>query len=78
MASRSMPHRKNGSWTKVVIFISLYVLLLESLIEWALVLYLYAYRHVDSKMTPSLILAIVAVRVPIMVDWVFTDSDPDH
>lgn len=61
MAGRSMSHRRSGSWTKVVIFISLYVLLLESLIEWALVLYLYADRRVDSKMTPSLILAIVAV-----------------
>ncbi|PLB43151.1 hypothetical protein P170DRAFT_481102 [Aspergillus steynii IBT 23096] len=69
MASRSMSQRKSGSWTKVVIFISLYVLLLESLIEWALVLYLYADRRVDSKMTPSLILAIVAsfLTVPLVV-----------
>ncbi|KAH8430434.1 uncharacterized protein LDX57_008094 [Aspergillus melleus] len=69
MAGRSMSHKKSGSWTKVVIFVSLYVLLLESLIEWALALYLYAYRHVDSKMTPSLILALVAsfLTVPLVV-----------
>ncbi|KAA8647596.1 uncharacterized protein ATNIH1004_006290 [Aspergillus tanneri] len=61
--------RKGGSWTKVVLFISLYVSLLESLIEWALILYLYGHRQVDSKMTPSLILALIAsfLTVPLVV-----------
>ncbi|KAF7588546.1 hypothetical protein BBP40_005535 [Aspergillus hancockii] len=60
MANGSMSSTKGGSWTKVVVFISLYVLLLESVIEWALVLYLYVDRQVDTKMTPSLILALIA------------------
>ncbi|OGM43583.1 hypothetical protein ABOM_007188 [Aspergillus bombycis] len=60
---------RGGSWAKVVIFISLYVLLLESVIEWALVLYLYGNGRVDRKMTPSLILALVAsfLTVPLVV-----------
>lgn len=62
MAIGQMTSKKAGSWTKVVIFVSLYVLLLESVIEWALVLYLYGNRLVDSKMAPSLILALIAVR----------------
>ena len=62
MAIGHMTPKKAGSWTKVVIFVSLYVLLLESVIEWALVLYLYGNRLVDSNMAPSLILALVAVR----------------
>jgi hypothetical protein len=64
MANGSMPATKGGSWTKVAIFISLYFLLLESVIEWALVLYLFVNRQVDTKMTPSLILALTAVSMP--------------
>ncbi|RAL01990.1 uncharacterized protein BO80DRAFT_405120 [Aspergillus ibericus CBS 121593] len=60
MFNRSMTFRRRGAWTRVVIFITLQFMLLESLIEWALILYLYAIRHVDSKMTPSLIIALVA------------------
>ncbi|GKZ43210.1 hypothetical protein AbraIFM66951_003764 [Aspergillus brasiliensis] len=60
MFNRSKASPKGGVWTKVVIFISLYLMLLDSFIEWAIVLYLYAIRRVDSKMTPSLILALVA------------------
>ncbi|KAE8145436.1 hypothetical protein BDV25DRAFT_144660 [Aspergillus avenaceus] len=60
MANTPMSSKKGGSWTKVVIFISLYILLLESVIEWALVLYLYVDQRVDMKMTPSLILALIA------------------
>ncbi len=52
-----------------MIFVSLYVLLLESLIEWAVVLYLYSNKSVDSKMTPSLILSLVAVRLfPTLIE----------
>lgn len=52
-----------------MIFVSLYVLLLESLIEWAVVLYLYGNKSVDSKMAPSLIFSLVAVRLfPILVE----------
>ncbi|KAE8349636.1 hypothetical protein BDV28DRAFT_163446 [Aspergillus coremiiformis] len=69
MANGRISSTRGGSWTNVVIFISLYVLLLESVIEWALVLYLYGNRHVDTKMTPSLILALVAsfFTVPLVV-----------
>ncbi|KAF9885644.1 hypothetical protein FE257_012735 [Aspergillus nanangensis] len=60
--------KKNASWTRVVLFTSLYVLFLESIIEWAIVLYLYGNRYVDSKMTPSLILVLVAsfLTVPLV------------
>ncbi|PWY79582.1 hypothetical protein BO70DRAFT_353312 [Aspergillus heteromorphus CBS 117.55] len=68
MFNRSMTCRKGGAWTKVAIFISLYALLLESLTQWAIVLYLYAVRRVDAKMTPSLIIALVAsfLTVPLV------------
>ncbi|KAL2845233.1 hypothetical protein BJY01DRAFT_247819 [Aspergillus pseudoustus] len=69
-----MPYRpissgRGGSWTKVVIFISLYVVLFQSLIEWVVVLYLYANKHVDTKMAASLILALIAsfFSVPLVV-----------
>ncbi|KAL2810197.1 hypothetical protein BJX63DRAFT_434480 [Aspergillus granulosus] len=69
MPYRPMPSKRGGSWTKVVIFISLYVMLFQSLIEWVVVLYLYANKHVDSKMSPSLILALIAslFTVPLVV-----------
>ncbi|KAE8401147.1 hypothetical protein BDV37DRAFT_273913 [Aspergillus pseudonomiae] len=69
MTNGQIASRRGGSWTKVAIFISLYVLLLESVIEWALVLYLYGNGRVDRKMTPSLILALVAsfLTVPLVV-----------
>lgn len=54
--------RKEGTWTKLVIFIALYVLLLQSILESVLVLYLYGNGQVDSKMTLSVVLALVAVR----------------
>lgn len=56
----AMP-RKEGTWTKLVIFIALYVLLLQSILEAVLVLYLYGNGQVDSKMTLSVVLALVAV-----------------
>ncbi|KAL4870216.1 hypothetical protein BDV12DRAFT_184617 [Aspergillus spectabilis] len=64
-----MSPRRGGAWTKVIIFISLYVLLLQSLIEWVVVLYLYGNKHVDSKMAPSLIFALIAsfFTVPLVV-----------
>ncbi|CAL5871346.1 uncharacterized protein PFLUO_LOCUS5596 [Penicillium psychrofluorescens] len=52
--------RKEGSWTKLVIFAALYALLLESVAQWVLVLYLYGKGLVDSKMTVSVVLALVA------------------
>ncbi|KAL4991638.1 hypothetical protein BDW68DRAFT_184801 [Aspergillus falconensis] len=60
MHYRTMSPKRGGAWTKVAIFVSLYVLLLQSLIEWVLVLYLYGNKHVDSKMAPSLIFALIA------------------
>lgn len=65
MANQQAPRKKGGAWTRVAIFITLYVLLLESLIEWVLVLYLYGNKQVDSKMTPSLVLALIAVCMAI-------------
>ncbi|KAL2845751.1 hypothetical protein BJX68DRAFT_129695 [Aspergillus pseudodeflectus] len=69
MPYQSMSSRRGGSWTKVVIFISLYVMLFQSLIEWVVVVYLYAIKHVDFKMAPSLIFALVAAffTVPLVV-----------
>ncbi|KAI9373772.1 hypothetical protein BJX61DRAFT_363480 [Aspergillus egyptiacus] len=69
MSYLPMSPRRGGAWAKVVIFVSLYVLLLESLIQWVVVLYLYGNRHVDSKMAPSLILALIAsfLTVPLVV-----------
>jgi hypothetical protein len=62
MASEfSATPRKEGNWTKLVIFIALYVLLVQSILEWVLVLYLYGNGQVDAKMTPSVVLALVAV-----------------
>lgn len=61
MANRPVFPKKGGTWTRVVIFIAQYVLLLESLIEWVLTLYLYGIKRVDSKMMPSLIFFLIAV-----------------
>ncbi|KGO65334.1 hypothetical protein PITC_016020 [Penicillium italicum] len=60
--------RKEGTWTKLVIFVALYLLLLESILEWVLVLYLYGNGKVDSKMTPSVVLALVAsfLSIPLV------------
>ncbi|KAF7173735.1 hypothetical protein CNMCM5623_005993 [Aspergillus felis] len=69
MADRPTTPQRRGSWTKVVIFVSLYVLLLESLIEWVLAIYLFVNRQVDSKMLPSLVLILLAslFTVPLVV-----------
>ncbi|KAJ5562519.1 hypothetical protein N7461_001280 [Penicillium sp. DV-2018c] len=69
MASICSPTpRKEGTWTKLVIFVALYLLLFESILEWVLVLYLYGNHQVDSKMTPSVVLALVAsfLSVPLV------------
>ncbi|BCR90924.1 uncharacterized protein ACHE_60810A [Aspergillus chevalieri] len=68
MVNRPVLPKKGGAWARVVIFISLYVLLLESLIEWVLILYLYGIKRVDSKMMPSLILSLIAsfLTVPLL------------
>lgn len=55
--------RKGQTWTRVAIFITSHILLLESLIEWVLVFYLYGNNIVDSKMSPSLALALTAVWI---------------
>ncbi|KAJ5470618.1 hypothetical protein N7530_007975 [Penicillium desertorum] len=69
MASGFSPTpRKEGTWTKLVIFVALYLLLLESILEGVLVLYLYGNGQVDSKMTLSVVLALVAsfLSVPLV------------
>ena len=53
--------RKEGTWTKLVIFAAIYCLILESTLQLALVLFLYGAGKVDSKMTASLVLALVSV-----------------
>ncbi|KAJ5689352.1 hypothetical protein N7462_003744 [Penicillium macrosclerotiorum] len=60
--------RKEGTWTKLVIFVSLYCLILESILEWVLVLFLYGNHKVDSKMTVSLALALVSsfLMIPLV------------
>lgn len=60
--------RKEGTWTKLVIFVSLYCLILESIVGLVLVFYLYGNHLVDSKMTLSLILCMVAVRIHTSTD----------
>ncbi|KAJ5104706.1 hypothetical protein NUU61_002053 [Penicillium alfredii] len=60
--------RKEGTWTKLVIFIALYVLILESILQWVLVLYLYGNAQVDHKITLSVVLSLVAsfLSVPLV------------
>ncbi|OJJ48476.1 hypothetical protein ASPZODRAFT_61778 [Penicilliopsis zonata CBS 506.65] len=64
-----MISKRGGARTRAVIFASLYGILLESIIEWVLVLYLYGIGQVDSKMTPSLVLSLAAsfFSVPLIV-----------
>ncbi|KAL4894581.1 hypothetical protein BDV59DRAFT_207173 [Aspergillus ambiguus] len=52
--------KKSPSWARFAIFTSLHVLLLESVIEWTLVMYLYGNHYVDTKMGPSLIMVFIA------------------
>lgn len=61
MANKPTMLKRGGAWARVMIFISLYIMLLESLTEWVIVVYLYAIKQVDSKMTPSLVLSLIAV-----------------
>ncbi|KAJ5495228.1 hypothetical protein N7539_000344 [Penicillium diatomitis] len=60
--------RKEGTWTKLTIFISLYCLILESIGGLVIVFLLYGRHEVDSKMAPSLILCMVAsfLTVPLV------------
>ncbi|KAH8702216.1 hypothetical protein BGW36DRAFT_289394 [Talaromyces proteolyticus] len=57
------------AWIRRVIFVGLYLVLLQSLAECVLVLYLYGTRLVDEFMTPSLIIGLVAsfLSVPFVV-----------
>ncbi|KAJ5786000.1 uncharacterized protein N7503_011212 [Penicillium pulvis] len=69
MASGFSPApRKEGTWTKLVIFAAIYCLILESILQMVLVLYLYGNATVDSKMTTSLILALVSsiLSIPLI------------
>lgn len=53
--------RGRRGWIRLVIFVALYLMLLQSLSECVLVTYLYGTGRVDGTMTPSLILGLVAV-----------------
>lgn len=76
-ASRPTTPKRGGTWTRVAIFITSYILLLGSLIEWVLIIYLYGNKRVDSKMSPSLALALTAVcnftsKFPVHLCWSFS------
>ncbi|KAJ5741319.1 hypothetical protein N7533_010728 [Penicillium manginii] len=60
--------RKEGTWTKLVIFVALFLLILESVLQLVLVLFLYGKHQVDSKMTVSLVLAMVSsfMTIPLI------------
>ncbi|KAJ5099588.1 hypothetical protein N7532_006589 [Penicillium argentinense] len=60
--------RKEGTWTKLVIFVALYLLILESMLQLVLVLFLYGNHQVDSKMTVSLVLSLVSsfLTIPLV------------
>ncbi|KKA21797.1 hypothetical protein T310_4142 [Rasamsonia emersonii CBS 393.64] len=61
--------RGRRGWIRLVIFVALYLMLLQSLSECVLVTYLYGTGRVDGTMTPSLILGLVAsfLSVPFVV-----------
>ncbi|KAL1970857.1 hypothetical protein VTN77DRAFT_2691 [Rasamsonia byssochlamydoides] len=61
--------RGRRGWIRLVIFVALYLMLLQSLSECVLVLYLYGIGRVDGTMAPSLILSLVAsfLSVPFVV-----------
>ncbi|KAL2220216.1 hypothetical protein M432DRAFT_308779 [Thermoascus aurantiacus ATCC 26904] len=63
------PPKGRRGWTLIAILISLYLTLLQSLAECVLVIQLYAMKRVDSIMTPSLILSLVAslFSIPFIV-----------
>ncbi|KAJ5223766.1 hypothetical protein N7468_008308 [Penicillium chermesinum] len=60
--------RKEGTWTKLVIFIAIYCLIFCSLLQLVLVFILYGNHQVDSKMTPSLVLSLVSsvLSIPLI------------
>lgn len=55
-------NRSRQAWIRAVIFVGLYLILLLSFTQCALVLYLYGTAQVDGLMTPSLIIGLIAVR----------------
>lgn len=76
-ASRPTTPKRGGTWTRVAIFTTSYILLLGSLIESVLIIYLYGNKRVDSKMSPSLALALAAVciitsKFPVHLCWFFS------
>lgn len=56
------PPKGRRGWTLIVLLISQYLILLQSIAECVLVILLYAMKRVDSTMAPSLILSLIAVR----------------
>lgn len=59
--------RNHQAWLRAVIFVGLYLMLLLSFTQCALVLYLYGTGQVDGLLTPSLIIALIAVRIYLML-----------
>ncbi|EED18019.1 hypothetical protein TSTA_117910 [Talaromyces stipitatus ATCC 10500] len=62
-------NRSRQVWIRAVIFVGLYLILLLSFTQCALVLYLYGTSQVDGLMTPSLIIGLIAsfLSVPFVV-----------
>ncbi|GAM36181.1 hypothetical protein TCE0_018r05072 [Talaromyces pinophilus] len=62
-------NRSRQAWIRAVIFVGLYLILLLSFTQCALVLYLYGTAQVDGLMTPSLIIGLIAsfLSVPFVV-----------
>ena len=52
---------------RAMIFVGLYLIVLLSITQCALVLYLYSTSQVDGLMTPSLIVGLIAVRINIIL-----------
>lgn len=57
-------NRSRQAWIRSVIFVGLYLILLLSFTQCALVLYLYGTAQVDGLMMPSLIIGLIAVSPP--------------
>jgi hypothetical protein len=55
--------RSQQAWIRTVIFVGLYLMLLLSFTQCALVLYLYGSAQVDELETPSLVIGLIAVRL---------------
>ncbi|KAL2010510.1 hypothetical protein VTN00DRAFT_6317 [Thermoascus crustaceus] len=75
------PPKGRRGWTLIVLLISQYLILLQSIAECVLVILLYAMKRVDSTMAPSLVLSLIAsffsipfVFLHTLLAWQFKKS----